>query len=354
MRPGFRQTIILAEGALLLRDAKTAFGVLRFQPERVSAVLDTSLAGRTCGAVLGFGGDVPILARLRDAIALSPSPDSMLLGIAPPGGALPAHYADVLLEGLAAGLNAASGMHDFLADDPAFAAAARRGGAEIWDLRRPPARLRVAGPPRERRSRVLLTAGSDCNSGKMTAGLLLRDALRAQGRRAELLATGQTGLFLAGEGICVDALPGDFMAGCTQGAIAAIAERERPPDWIIVEGQGSLVHPAFSGVSLALLHGAAPDAILLCHEAGRAFVSHCGEYALPPLAEIRLGLEAAAAWLRPAPVLAVALRSEKLGDADAWAACAETTAALDLPATDPLRFGVEPLLDALARWEARS
>ncbi len=354
MRAGFRKLIILAEGAIRSRNAKTAFAVLRFAPSSVTAVVDSETAGTTCEEALKFGGSIPILSDIEQAIAATPRPEAILLGTAPPGGALPDRFAHPMQRGLEAGLNVASGLHVWLADDPAFAAAALRGGAKIWDLRRPPARLSIAGPLQPRRARVLLMAGSDCNVGKMTAGLLLRDGLRSRGKSAELIATGQTGLFLTGNGFCVDALPGDFMSGCTREAIKAIDDTEPAPDWIIVEGQGSLCHPAFSGVSLALLHGSAPDAILLCHEAGRRTIAHSGDLAMPPLASIRTGLEAAAAWQNAAPVIGVALRSEKLNEDEARRACASIAGDLNLPATDPLRFGSDPLIDAIEEAEAKS
>jgi uncharacterized NAD-dependent epimerase/dehydratase family protein len=296
------------------------------------------------GDPTGPGRGVPVVADLR--AALGHDPDTLLIGIAPAGGRLPPEWRDQILAAIRAGLDVVSGLHEFLADDPELAAAARERGVRLWDVRRPPAGLaaRVAeGLPHRRGSHVVHLAGTDCNVGKMTVALELhREAVR-RGLSSGFAATGQTGIIIAGGGIPADHVISDFLAGATEGLVLEEAERH---DWVFVEGQGSLLHAAFSAVTLGLLHGSAPDLMVLCHDARRTTVRHIGT-PIPPLASVRRMYEQAAAWLKPAPVVAVALNTFGLDEASARAAIARAQDEIGLPATDPVRFGPGPLLDAL-------
>jgi D-glutamate N-acetyltransferase len=349
-----RRLALLAEGRFSPLDAKTAVGVLRYRAQEVAAVLDSTRAGRTAQQCAGVGGAIPVVADL--AAAAAAGADSLLIGVAPQGGELPQAWRPMVREALERGWDVLSGLHAFLADDPDLAAAASRSGARLLDVRRPPARRPVAA----RRARsldavVVLTVGSDCNVGKMTAALELRSALAEAGIRAAFVATGQTGIFVADEGVAVDALPADFVAGVTEELVMAAAERS---DVVIVEGQGALHHPGYSGVTLALLHGACPELLVLCHEAGRDRVRLYPAPGSPPAPEgpaipalpelVRIH-EEAAGWVRPARVAGIALNTLAL---DAETAChAVVSAARDtgLPATDPVRFGARSLAQALSR-----
>ncbi len=342
---GFRRLLLLTDGALAGDGVKTAQALLRFQPERALAVIDRSQAGRDCRDVLGWGPSIPVFADIREALALGP--DSLLVGTAPAGGALTPAYTEFCGQALDAGLNLVHGLHRLLGLEPEWADRAAAGGAEIRDLRRPPTDLRTAEQSRPPGPKVLLTVGSDCKVGKMTTSLLLARELTDRGLKTPVVATGQTGLLLLERGICVDSLPADFIAGGIQAVVNETGRRNPDADWIIVEGQGSLNHPAFSGVALGLLHGCGADALLLCHEAGRELTSHTESLPLPELAEQRRQVESAAAWLKPAPVLALALRSDHLSESAAHAVCDARSAELGLPVSDPLRFGAAPLADAL-------
>ncbi len=344
-RSGFRRLILLADGALAGDGVKTALALLRFQPERALAVIDRDHAGRDCREVLGWGPSIPVLDGIEETLSLAP--DALLVGTAGAGGALPRGYDLLCGQAIDAGLNLVHGLHRLLGLEPDWAARAEAAGVEIWDLRRPPAGLRTALESRPPGPRVLLTVGSDCKVGKMTTSLILARELESRGLNAPVIATGQTGLLLLERGLCVDSLPADFVAGGVQAAVALESRRCPEADWIIVEGQGSLAHPAFSGVALGLLHGCAPDALLLCHEAGRDVTSHTESLPLPSLAETREQVETAAAWLKPAPVLAISLRSEKLDEEAARGECRRLSVEFGLPVGDPLRFGAAPLADAL-------
>jgi len=338
--------LILADGDFSPLLSKTANSVIRYQPDRVVAVLDSTKAGQTVQQVLGYGGEIPVVATMREGLALGA--DSVLIGIAPVGGGLPGTWHAWIREAIEGGCDVVSGLHTFLADDPVLAAAAREAGTRIHDIRKPPANLPVAsGLARDLDALVVLAVGTDCNVGKMTAQLQLVDGLNARGLRTRFVATGQTGIMIEGWGIAVDAVVADFIAGAAEQITVKGAEGA---DIVLVEGQGSINHPGYSGVTLGLLHGSTPDVMILCHQASR---KHIGDYRkaawleLPPLREYVHQYEAMANLVHPSRVVGIALNTYDLSEDEARAACAQATAETGLPATDPVRFDATPLLDAL-------
>ncbi len=339
---GQLRVALLCEGLFTTATAKTAIGALRYAPYRIVAVVDSTREGVDASAVLGsgVGSGVPVVASL--AIARGLGVDVLLVGTAAAGGRLPASYRPILAEALAAGIEVWSGLHERVLDDPDLAAAADRGGARVRELREPPRELPVGGY-RTRRggTRVVLTVGSDASVGKMTASLELARALARAGRRALFVATGQTGIAIAGDGISVDAVISDFVAGAAEQMVCDAAEQA---DWVIVEGQGSLTHPGFSAVTLGLLHGSAPDDLVLCHDASRVRMKGHDDLPLRSLDELVRIYETAAAWSRhpdaePARVRAVALNTAALASSAASAAVAAATTLTGLPAADPVREG---------------
>jgi uncharacterized NAD-dependent epimerase/dehydratase family protein len=343
-----RRLAILAEGQFGPLDAKTAVGVLRYAPGEVAAVIDSTRAGATTQSVVGVGGATPVVRDVEAAARLGA--DALLIGIAPQGGSLPGAWRPIVLAALARGWDVLSGLHAFLADDPEFAARAAASGARLHDVRRPPGDLPVASAKAAALDAlVVLTVGSDCNVGKMTAGLEIVRGLDARGVRAAFVATGQTGIFIAGRGVAIDAVPSDFAAGAIE---ALVVEAAAGADVVVVEGQGSLFHPGYSGVTLALLHGACPAAMVLCHEASRDAIRRSGEgdratFPLPAWEGLIEAYERAAAWVEPAAVIAVALNTRALDEPRARAACDAAARATRRPATDPVRFGAAPLVDAV-------
>ncbi|UCG74928.1 MAG: DUF1611 domain-containing protein, partial [Gemmatimonadota bacterium] len=240
---------ILAEGLFDIEWAKTAACIIRYRPERVVAVIDSTQAGRDASEILGFGLGIPVVGRLNEALALRPAPTSLLLGIAPQGGELPEDWRATIREALEHGLDVWSGLHTFLGDDPELARLAEAHGAALHDVRRPPAGLPVGtGRARETGALRVLTVGTDCNVGKMTAGMEIVHALRESGLRAEFTATGQTGIMIEGRGIAVDAVVTDFVAGAAE---RLVLEADPAAEVVVVEGQGSLLHPGYSGVTLS-------------------------------------------------------------------------------------------------------
>jgi uncharacterized NAD-dependent epimerase/dehydratase family protein len=340
--------VIVADGEFGPLTSKTANSCIRYFPERVVAVLDRAHAGRTVEDVLGFGGPIPVVATLDDATVAGAT--GLLIGIAPPGGQLPPAWRTWLVAAIGRGWEIWSGLHTFLADDPELGALAKARGVRILDARKPPADLPIAdGRAAAVDAYVVLTVGTDCNVGKMTAQLELRDALLERGHRARFVATGQTGIFIEGWGIAVDAVVADFIAGAAE---RLVLDGAQDADIVLVEGQGSLIHPGFSGVTLGLLHGACPDALILCHQATRGYI---GDYhgspwvRIPPLAEMIDVYERAAAPVRPCRVIGVSLNTYDLDERAARVAVAQAAEQTGLPATDPVRFGPEPLVEAIVR-----
>ncbi len=344
-----RRIAILAEGHLGRHTAKTAVGVIRYGRDPVVAVIDSTHADQDAGEVLrepnGPAHGIPIVADV--AAALAYQPDTLLIGISPRGGGLPDAWLPGLLLAIQSGLDLVSGLHDFLGDDPELAAAAREHGVALWDVRRPPeaTAMRIAtGQPHRPGSRVVYFAGTDCNVGKMTAAFEVDRETQRRGLSSGFAATGQTGILIAGRGIPADRYISDFLAGGTEALVLEFAEQY---DWVLVEGQGALGHPAYAAVTLGLIHGAAPDYLVLCHHAGRTAINGYPSVAIPPLNEVRAMNETAAGWLKPARTVAVVLNTFDLAEADARAALRDAERETGLPAADPVRFGAGPVVEAL-------
>ena len=355
MTSPLRRIAILAEGHFAPHEAKTAIGMLRYRSADVVAVIDSRRAGATAGAVVGVGGDTPVVGTLEAAAALGA--ETLLIGIAPAGGRLPAAWRPHVEGALERGWRVVSGLHTFLGDDAGLIARAHAHGGAIDDVRRPPAVLGVGvGRAAHVEALVALTVGTDCNVGKMTVALEAQRALHARGIRAAFVATGQTGIMIAGSGVAVDAVPADFIAGAVEPLVLAAAADH---DIVLVEGQGSLHHPSFSGVTLGLLHGCSPAALILCHHHGRArmrVAADAGEDGPPlqTLAASREAYERAAAWVAPASLVGGALNTWDTPEPAARAACADAECQLGVPVTDTVRFGAGVLADALmAAWQAR-
>ena len=339
-----RVLVHLAEGSLAPRTAKTTRGVIAYGVHRSAAVIDSTKVGKTCHECLGVGGDIPVLATLEQALALSPRPDTLLVGITNQGGILPAEMRQPILLALEEGLDVWNGMHEFLSLDPEMALLSQKTGAKIWDVRRPKFPLPVGHGARIKpKTPALLSVGTDCSVGKMTALLEFQKAAKLRHLDTPFIPTGQTGMMIAGFGHPIDAIPGDFMAGCVEQDCQLFDGKS---DLILVEGQGSLWHPGFSSVTLSLLHGAMPDLLLLCHEAGRTHIGKREHVAIPPLDVVQREYERTMAIYKESRTIGVALNTWSLPEDDAREAVAQAAKLTGLPATDPARFGAELLVEA--------
>jgi uncharacterized NAD-dependent epimerase/dehydratase family protein len=283
------------------------------------------------------------LPRLSMVEGVAAGARTLVLGIAGAGGRLGSDLVQDAALALEAGMNVAAGLHQRLRDEPWLAALARDRGLQLFDVREPPPDL-VVGSGYYRPGRRLLTVGTDCSVGKMYASLALVSTLRDRGIAADFRATGQTGILIAGEGVPVDAVVADFISG----AIERLAPARHDEGWDVIEGQGSLFHPSFAGVSTGLLHGAQPEAIVMCHRPGRDHMRGIPGRALPDLAEcLDRNLDAARLTSPEVRAVGICLNTSGMGRDEARRLCDLTADELELPTTDPIAFGVEPIIDDL-------
>lgn len=312
--------------------AKTAQGIFDWRPEICVGQLRFS----DCNANLPLPETSLEEAAERGA-------KTLVIGVANRGGVISESWTEVLVRALELGLDLASGLHSKLADVPALAAAAERNGRRLFDVRHPSRQLTV-GDGKKRPGKRLLTVGTDCSCGKMYTSLALERELRERGVKADFRATGQTGILIAGSGISVDAVVADFISGASEG----LSPANDPDHWDLIEGQGSLFHPSFAGVSLGLLHGSQPDEIVMRHEPTRTHMRGLPHYALPDIGACIEANLAAARMTNPAVMCAgLAVNTSRL-DADAAKAClSELEAVTGLPAVDPVRDGVGRLVDQI-------
>ncbi len=312
--------------------AKTAKGIVDWRPEWCLGQL--KLAG--CVADLGIK-DMTI------AEAVAGGAKTMVVGIVNSGGFLPEHWISVIVEALDAGMDVASGLHIRLGDMPEIKEAAARNGRALFDVRHPTRNIPTGkGTPRQ--GKRLLAVGTDCSVGKMYTALAIEKEMHKRGMKADFRATGQTGIFIAGSGISIDAVVADFISG-------AVEELSPPNDadhWDIIEGQGSLFHPSFAGVSLGLLHGAQADALILCHEPTRTHMRGLPHQPLPDLKTcIELNLTCAQLTNKNAEFVGVAINTSGLKEGERQEYLAKVEKELGLPTVDPFKDGTAPIVDNL-------
>ncbi|BCP53126.1 hypothetical protein K32_17430 [Kaistia sp. 32K] len=311
--------------------AKTALGIVDWRPEWCVGQL------RFAGCRADAGIPDMTIAEARAAGART-----MIVGAVNAGGVLPDHWVETIVAALDAGLDVASGLHARLGDNPSIRAAAARWGRRLYDVRHASQRFDT-GKGTKRSGLRLLTVGTDCSVGKKYTALALERQMRAAGLDADFRATGQTGVFISGRGVAIDAVVADFISG----AVEWLSPDAAPGHWDLIEGQGSLYHPSFAGVSLGLLHGAQPDAFVVCHEPTRTTMRGV-RHPLPTIQQVIDLTRVCGRLTNPAiRCVGIAINTQALDDEAAQAALDEAAAAHDIPAVDPIRTGVGPIVDRI-------
>lgn len=334
-----QRIVVLTEGKSDPRAAKTATSVIRYRADEVVAVLDSTQVGQTSQTLLGVGGDIPVVASLGDAAAA----DTLLIGISPPGGKMPEEWRRVILDAISRGMSVVSGLHDFLVNDPEFVAAAEEHRVQLVDVRKNDER--IVAKYREFNPDCLRihTVGQDCTVGKMLTAIDITNQLKLQGHDAKFVATGQTGIMVEGDGCPIDCVVADFISGAAEQLVLDNHQHEI----LLIEGQGSLAHPSFSGVTLGLLHGVRPDGLILCYEIGRDGTRGVEHFPVIPLTRLRDIYESLASLLNPCRVIGVGINSRTVS-ADVAARHRESVEAeLGVPACDVVRDGPQMLVQAV-------
>lgn len=312
--------------------AKVAQGIRDWRPEY--AIGQLRLEG--CNADM----KLPDLS-IEEAVAKGVK--TLVIGVANRGGVISPLWKTHLLKALDAGLDIASGLHNLLRDEPDLVERAKEKGCRLIDVRVPQVKYPIANG-KTRTGKRMLAVGTDCSVGKMYTALCVEKAMRARGMKASFRATGQTGILITGGGVPLDAVIADFMAG----SIEYLTPDNEPDHWDLIEGQGSLFHASYSGVTLALIHGGMPDALILCDEPNRAHMRGLPDYKLPSLEAVRNMSLALARVVNPkCQVVGVSLNTSAMSDAESLAYCAEVEKRMGLPTVDPFRHGAERLAEAL-------
>lgn len=338
-----RRMIILTEGLTNPLAAKTATSLLRYRPDQVVAILDSTLAGQTAHQHLGVGNNTPIVASIDDA----PDANTLVIGVAPPGGKLPPSMRNHISAAISRSMRIESGLHEFLTDDPEFTAAAKAASATLIDVRKNDERDVAKRMDINDTCLRIQTVGHDCSVGKMVAAIEIANDLKAAGHDAQFVATGQTGILIQGSGCPIDCVVADFINGAAEKLVLANQHHEI----MLIEGQGSLVQPRYSSVTLGLLHGCMPDGLIMTVEPGRTQTHNMAHVPIPPLADIINLYESAANIMHPCKVIAIAMNTRKLSTQQAEHERELLRDEFNLPVCDPIRHGPAELTAAVLKLQ---
>ncbi len=338
-----RNIIVLTDGFANPVTAKTASCLLRYCSDEVLAVLDRQANVKTADQLLGVGGSIPVVGSIDEVSNAA----SLVIGIAPPGGKIPVQWRPIVLDAIGRGMSIYSGLHDYLIDDSEFVEAAKVSGAELVDVRRNDEREVASRQGIRDQCLRVHTVGQDCGVGKMLVAVELTKALNLKGRSTKFIATGQTGILVEGDGCPVDSVVSDFVSGSVEKMILS----HQHHDILVVEGQGSLGHPRYSAVTLGLLHGCVPHALVLCYEAGRQAYNGLDHLPLPNLRHLRQVYETMASFSGPSVVVGVAMNSRLLRENEAEEERSRVQREIGLPVCDVIRHGPQDLVDAILEFD---
>lgn len=341
-----RRILALAEGRFSPLKSKTANAALIYTPGDTVAIIDSTKVGQTAHQVLGYGGDVPVVGSIEEGLQYQPT--HLLIGIAPTGGRLPEAWREWIKTAIRNNMHILSGLHTILSEDAEFERLAAEHKVTITDWRRVPIEYEVVskGNYRTRHAKTILTVGADCNIGKMTTMLQVYNVFKQRGLKSDFIGTGQTGIMISGKGIAVDAIISDYIAGSIERCIDA--SNAEGFDYIFVEGQGSLTHQGYSGVTYGLMHGTMPDAMIMCVQPTR-LVDDYG-LPIPDLRKLIALHESVIEFFRPTKVVGIGINSIGLTDEQSKDEAKRLEDLTGLPAVDTFRFGGEKLADALQNY----
>ncbi|WP_153556976.1 DUF1611 domain-containing protein [Roseimaritima sediminicola] len=338
----YRRIALLTEGYSTPFYAKTAISMLRYRREDVVAVVDAGEQGKRAAELFGVGDDVPVVGSLKNVNA-----DALFLGTSVAGGKLPGEWRAIIIKAIERGLDVVSGNHQFLIDDAEFREAAQASGSRLIDVRRNTENATSTGKPFRDGCCRIHTVGQDCSLGKMVVSLELQRELARRDLDAAFVATGQTGIMISGDGVPVDCVVSDFV----NGSVEALIRRHDHHDFLLIEGQGSLAHPSFSAVTLGLLHGCSPDALIYCYEVGRKNVKGLDHVPLVDHRTMINAYESLSALRHPARVIGIAMNSRNVSADEAAAERERMRAEFGLPVCDVYVDGPAVLADAVQRFQ---
>jgi uncharacterized NAD-dependent epimerase/dehydratase family protein len=335
---------VLLHGGLKGTQGKTGLALIRYRPEQIAVAIDQEAAGESIAALTGIPVNIPVVGSMAEALAYKP--DWLAIGIAPSGGVLPEAWLGEVELAVTEGISIANGLHTKMAALPQFQTPLKPGQT-IWDMRQEPPGLKVGtGAARSLTAKRVLFVGTDMSVGKMSAALELERSATTQGLKAKFLGTGQAGIMIAGSGVPLDAIRVDFASGAIEQIVMQAGDDY---DLLLVEGQGSLLHPS-STANLPLMRGSQPTDLILVHRAGQTSIRNFPHVPIPPLPDV-IGLYESLAYaagaFAPAKVVGIALNTGHLSQVEADRAIDAVRSATGLPCTDVVRYGGELLITAL-------